>query len=321
MRSSRADRSAEATVPAQWVRIGLLKSFLVLMVPVLALSTTSYLLWRAIAQSTPETFPDIQFWFYFFDVGREINVPTWFSAGLWIGVGLITGYFARRAARFRVSWGFFAFLAFFLSLDETLELHERLDGIGNELARYVPITLGFTWVLPGVLIAAVLCAFLLRLVVSLPRRAMIGLLASGVVFVSGSVGAETLSGMTLINEGQAPSFFVLTLVEETLEMTGLALCVASLLHLLQHRRVEDGIAYRVAGGAAAPDRTRPGRTGTMTETTSETMVDTMQDDVGSTASRTAHPAGAPHLAAPGRSAGAGTAPTSATTDPSESPAP
>ena len=75
---------------------------------------------------------------------------------------------------------------------------------------------------------------------------MVGLLAAGLVFVGGSVGAESLSGVAMINEGHAPSFFALTLIEETLEMTGLALCVASLLHLLQHRSTDGGTAYRVA---------------------------------------------------------------------------
>lgn len=235
----------------QWRRVSLVRAFLVLMIPVTVLSMVSYLLWRAIAQSTPETFEDIHFWFYFFDVGREINVPTWFSAGLWILIGVLAGYYARHAIRARISWGFFSFVAVFLSLDETLELHERLDVLGNELARFVPVQLGFTWVIPGVLIAGVLCALLLRLVLSLPRTVMAGLLVSGVVFVSGSVGAESLSGMALVNGEPAPSFFVLTLIEETLEMTGLALCLASLLHVVEHRRVDGGTAYRTAADRRA----------------------------------------------------------------------
>jgi hypothetical protein len=243
---------ASSDAPLQWRRMRLLKTFAILLIPVAVLSLASYLLWRAIAQSTPENFDDIHFWFYFFDVGREINVPTWFSAGLWSVIGLITGYCARTAARFRISWGFFSFIAFFLSLDETLELHERLDVIGAEMATYLPFDLGFTWVLPGVLIAAVLCAFLVRLMLSLPGTVKLGLLASGVVFVSGAVGVETLSGLVLAEQGFAPSFFVLTLIEETLEMAGLALAVASLLHVLEYRRVDGGTAYRPASERLPP---------------------------------------------------------------------
>ncbi len=159
----RENRQEVSTPP--WQRVRLLTSFLILMIPVFVLSLASSLLWRAIARATPETFDDIHFWFYFFDVGREINVPTWFSAGLWIVIGLLAGYYSRRAARFRVSWGFFSFLAIFLSLDETLELHERLDVIGAEMAKHLPVEPGFTWVLPGVLIAVVLCvASLLHLI-------------------------------------------------------------------------------------------------------------------------------------------------------------
>ena len=248
---------APSTTAGSWRPVSLKRSFLVLMIPVLVLSATSYLLWRAVALSTPETYEDIHFWFYFFDVGREINVPTWFSAGVWIMIGVLAGYFARHATRFRFSWGFFSFLALFLSLDETLELHERLDGIGNELARYVPVQLGFTWVIPGVLIAALVCALLLRLVLSLPRAVKLGLFASGIVFVAGSVGAESLSGLAFLNEGAAPSFFVLTVIEETLEMTGLALCLASLLHLLEHRSFERGTAYRIAERTAHDDGSAP----------------------------------------------------------------
>ena len=240
----RENRQEVSTPP--WQRVRLLTSFLILMIPVFVLSLASSLLWRAIARATPETFDDIHFWFYFFDVGREINVPTWFSAGLWIVIGLLAGYYSRRAARFRVSWGFFSFLAIFLSLDETLELHERLDVIGAEMAKHLPVEPGFTWVLPGVLIAVVLCAFLVRLVLSLPLAVKLGLTASGILFVGGSVGIETLAGLTLAREGLTPSFFVLTLIEETLEMTGLALCVASLLHLIEHRSVDGGTAYRLS---------------------------------------------------------------------------
>ncbi len=252
MEHDTTQRAALGDAPQQWRRIRLVKTFLILLIPVVVLTLVSYLLWRAIAQSTPENFEDIHFWFYFFDVGREINVPTWFSAGLWSVIGLITGYYARSASRFRVSWGFFSFIAFFLSLDETLELHERLDVIGAEMATYLPVDLGFTWVLPGVLIAMALCAFLVRLMLSLPGAVKLGLLASGAVFVSGAVGVETLSGLVLAEQGFAPSFFVLTLIEETLEMAGLALAVASLLHVLEYRRIDGGTAYRPATDRLPP---------------------------------------------------------------------
>ncbi|MFJ6281310.1 hypothetical protein [Arthrobacter subterraneus] len=89
------------------------------------------------------TYADIHFWFYFFDVGVRTTSPLG-SARPCVLIGLISAYYCRRAVRFCAAWGFFSFVAFFLSLDETLELHERLDVLDNALARHVPFELGFT---------------------------------------------------------------------------------------------------------------------------------------------------------------------------------
>lgn len=247
---------AETATDNQWVRIRLIKSALILAIPVVFLSFLSGVLWLAIHRSTPENFDRIHFWFYFFDVGREINVPTWFSAGLWILTGVVAGYFARKASRFRRSWWLFASVCIFFSLDETLELHERLDLIGGRIALLLPFDLGFTWVIPGIAIAAVLVLLLLRLVLSLPPAVRNGIILAGATFVTGAVVVETISGLWLDANGLTWHFFLMVLVEETLEMAGVALCLASLLHLLEYRRVDGGTAYRMGERQPAAPRRR-----------------------------------------------------------------
>lgn len=230
-----------------WRRISLWRSFTYLMIPVAALSLISGSLALAIKFASPESAGTARFWFYFFDVGREINVPTWFSAGLWITAGIVAGYFARRASGHRRSWALFAVVCMVLSIDETLELHERLDGIGNGLARFIPLELGFTWVIPGALIAVLIVLSLLRMVLSLPRASRTALLAAGAVFVGGGVGVETLSGLFIQGETLPWQFFLFTLIEETMEMTGIALGIAALVHLIACRPSADrSTAFRVA---------------------------------------------------------------------------
>ncbi|MBE0010402.1 MULTISPECIES: hypothetical protein [unclassified Arthrobacter] len=246
--------TADTSLDNEWVRIRLIKSVLILATPVAFLSFLSGVLWLAIHRSTPENFDRIHFWFYFFDVGREINVPTWFSAGLWILTGVVAGYFARKASRFRKSWWLFASVCVFFSLDETLELHERLDLIGGRIALLLPFEVGFTWVIPGIAIAAVLVLLLLRLVLSLPSSVRNGIILAGATFVTGAVVVETLGGYWLDANGMTWHFFLMVLVEETLEMAGVALCLASLLHLLEYRLVDGGTAYRMA--ERLPDQPR-----------------------------------------------------------------
>lgn len=252
-----SERSAGVTADTvedlAWRRISLWRSFTYLMIPVAVLSLISGSLALATQWSPPESVETVRFWFYFFDVGREINLPTWFSAGLWITAGILAGYFARRASRHRRSWALFCVVCMVFSIDETLELHERLDAIGNELGRHLPLQLGFTWVIPGVLIAGLIGLSLLRMVLGLPRSSRAGLLAAGIIFVGGGVGVETLSGFFVQGDTLPWQFFLLTLVEETLEMTGIALGVAALAHLIAYRHSADGsTAFRVA------DRPLPG---------------------------------------------------------------
>ena len=232
---------------AAWRRISLWRSFTYLMIPVVLLVLISGSLALATQWAPPESVETVRFWFYFFDVGREINLPTWFSAGLWITAGILAGYFARRASRHRGSWALFCAVCMVFSIDETLELHERLDVIGSELGRYLPLQLGFTWVIPGVLIAGLIGLSLLRMVLGLPRTSRAGLLAAGIIFVAGGVGVETLSGLFIQGDTLPWQFFLLTLVEESLEMTGIALGVAALAHLIAYRHSADrSTAFRVA---------------------------------------------------------------------------
>ncbi len=234
----------DATV---WRRISLWRSFTYLMIPVVLLVLISGSLALATQWAPPESVETVRFWFYFFDVGREINLPTWFSAGLWITAGILAGYFARRASRHRGSWALFCAVCMVFSIDETLELHERLDVIGSELGRYLPLQLGFTWVIPGILIAGLIGLSLLRMVLGLPRSSRAGLLAAGIIFVAGGVGVETLSGLFIQGDTLPWQFFLLTLVEESLEMTGIALGVAALAHLVAYRPSSDrSTAFRVA---------------------------------------------------------------------------
>src|SRR5699024_9387011 len=109
--------------------------------------------------------------FWYFDVGREYNLATWYNSGLWLVMGALAAAIAvARPALYR-SWWLLAWVALFASVDEYLEVHERLDVPGDVLAQHLPVEIGFTWVFVGAPLALVVGALLLRLVLSLPRSA------------------------------------------------------------------------------------------------------------------------------------------------------
>src|SRR5690625_4993391 len=105
--------------------------------------------------------------FWYFDVGREYNLATWYNSGLWLVMGALAAAIAVARPALHRSWWLLAGVALFASVDEYLEVHERLDVPGDVLAQHLPVEIGFTWVLVGAPIALVVGALLLRLVLSL----------------------------------------------------------------------------------------------------------------------------------------------------------
>lgn len=181
---------------------------------------------------------DLHSVFWYFDVGREHNVATWYGAGLWLIVAAVAAGIALMRPRRRPSWWFVAAVATVASADEHLQLRERLDGPARALTGLLPFDLWFTWVLVGLPIAVVVGAILLRTVLALPRPSRWGILVAGALFVLGSVGVETLNGRTLADaDGVVTNAYLYgTMVEELLEMAAVGLALASLLALVQHSR-------------------------------------------------------------------------------------
>ena len=174
--------------------------------------------------------------FWYFDVGREYNMATWYNSGLWLLLGGLAAMIALAGPSFRRSWWLLAVVALLASVDEYLEIHERFDVPGDRLAALLPFDVGFTWVLVGAPIALVIGLLLLRLVLSLPLRALIGILLGGALFLVGAVGVESLNGRHLAASDWIVDnrYIYGTMIEELLEMSGIALALAALISLFQH---------------------------------------------------------------------------------------
>lgn len=185
--------------------------------------------------------------------GGEANIPAWFSSCLMLVCGLLLLWIAaatRAQGGPRVrQWASLGFVFVGLSADEAAAWHELLSPAFSRPARWLGSTFGgllsplerrpgYAWVLPG----AVACTFVglvyLRFLNQLTRRTSYLFVASGVVFVSGALGAELLGGWYASIAGPDTVAFVAILtVEETMEMVGLSLFAWT---LLSHIELEFG---------------------------------------------------------------------------------
>lgn len=173
-----------------------------------------------------------------FDVNKETNVPTWFSSGMLLACALLATGIATLVRNSRgpyvLHWVGLALGLAFLSLDESSELHERLNtpfaAVLGESARG---PLRFAWVVPAILIVAAVGFTYLRFLGHLPTRTRQLLRAAAVLYLTGAVGMEMAGGIALDEYGAWTLYTLITTVEETLEMCGGLSFLLALLYLVR----------------------------------------------------------------------------------------
>lgn len=176
-----------------------------------------------------------------FDLDAEQTITAWFSSSMLLTCAylwLVGGERARRTATEPPApWFLVGALTVFLSMDESVGLHERL---GNAVHRSLP-GLGletFAWVIPGACFALVAGALLVRFLRRQPRALRSGILLAAGCYFGGAVGVEAVGAWIATHVGRASPWFALEVwVEEGLELVGVFLCVRALaLHLFAPER-------------------------------------------------------------------------------------
>lgn len=240
---SRVGHSGEESEQG-WANLGFLRTFLWVELPVVLVTGANAVLFIAIVFSDASNYETLHSWFSLVDAHAEGNVSTWVNVCLWLLAGLCAGFLAYHARRHRKSWATLAVLAVYASLDDAVMLHERLNDIFADFGSSLAVAT-YAWIVPGAVIALVVAGVLMRMVLALPRSARNGLLLGGAVFVFGSIGLDGLGGFLFFQNGYDGVFVVLATVEEACEMTGVALAIASILHLVERRPSGDTVSYRV----------------------------------------------------------------------------
>ncbi len=171
----------------------------------------------------------------------EGNMPSWYASVLPLVCAGLLAWIAEAEASERGHWRALALGFVYISVDESVNLHELLGTLFDTEG-----VLYFGWVIPaGVVVLAVGLAFVgfLR---RLDRATMGRFVVAGALYVTGAVLCELPLGWWTEQYGQNDlGYALIDWCEETLEFTGLTLFAASLLARLEGR----GLRVRPPGGA------------------------------------------------------------------------
>lgn len=197
-----------------------------------AVAALSFIMPIALGLAWDDWQHSVRFWF---DVGNESNLPTWWNTSLLIAAAALS---AMVAVVHRVTgspgwfaWGGLALIAALLSLDEAAGLHERLRFVSDAIAPQHGFT--YAWLVVGIPlgIAVLIVVVLLgRRIGPTARRLFVLGLA---ILLVGAVGLETLNDLIVqsrggeLQEGGTLAFHVIYHLEELLEFIGASMLMVA----------------------------------------------------------------------------------------------
>lgn len=162
----------------------------------------------------------------------EMNVGAWYTSSLMVASALVlflTGRAVRDVSggRGALPWYCLAVIFVGLSIDEAASFHEIL-GTPLRNALGTGGLLYYAWVIPGAIFALTVAIAYIPFLLALPRRIAAGFVVAGAIFVGGAIGLELFEGYLADNGAvDSAAYMALVIVEEGMEMTGIALFLAT----------------------------------------------------------------------------------------------
>ena len=173
-----------------------------------------------------------------FSLSYEANLPTWYSSALLLACAAALAHLARVAGADRLRWHWAALAALFVyfSIDEAVQLHERLNALYD-----LPGLLYFGWVIPAAAFTAGVGLAFVPFLRALPPATRRSFLLAGAVYVSGALVMELPLGLYTHAHGDAGlGYALIDWVEESLEITGATLFLLAILRHAATRAAAPG---------------------------------------------------------------------------------
>ena len=165
----------------------------------------------------------------YLSLSYEENFPTWYSSALLLGCAIAAGGIARAPTAWKKHWWGVAIAFGYVSMDETVQLHENLSGHLDTRGL-----LYFDWVIWAAIVLVILAVIYFPWLRGLPPRLRRRLLAAAVIYIGGALVMELPLGWWTDRYGDDTlGYALIDWLEETMELAGASL---ALIALVEHRR-------------------------------------------------------------------------------------
>jgi hypothetical protein len=176
-------------------------------------------------------------WLNLFNVDRELNFPTWYSALMISFCAVLLKIIAtgkkQQGDRYTKDWQLLSLIFWFLAIDEIVSIHEILIIPEVSQALHLPWFLHSAWVIPGMIFVAWFARRYSKFVRHLPAKSRLHFIFAACIYVGGALIMEMIGSYFAESLSQQNIIYALTTsVEECLEMTGIVMLIYSLLYYL-----------------------------------------------------------------------------------------
>ena len=177
-------------------------------------------------------------WMKLFNLDRELNFPTWYSA-LMLGfcsllLKIISAGKKQQSDRFTKDWQLLSLIFLFLAIDEVLSIHEILIIPEVSEALNLPWFLHSMWVIPGTLFVIWFFRRFSKFIRHLSPKDFKHFFLAALFYIGGALFMEMVGSYVAEAQGQQNLVYALiATVEEIMEMTGTIIFIYALLDYLR----------------------------------------------------------------------------------------
>ena len=177
-------------------------------------------------------------WMKLFNVDRELNFPTWYSALTIAFCSLLLRIIAngkkQQGDRYTKDWQLLSLIFLWLAIDEVLSIHEILIIPEVSEALNLPWFLHSMWVIPGTIFVIWFIKRYSRFVRHLPYISRKHFFSAAACYIGGALIMEMIGSYIAEARGQQNLVYALiATAEEAMEMIGIIIFIYGLLFYLR----------------------------------------------------------------------------------------
>ena len=176
-------------------------------------------------------------WMKLFNLDRELNLPTWYSAFMIGFCAILLRVIAigkkQQDDRYAADWKLLSFIFMLMAIDEIVSIHEILIIPEVSEALNLPWFLHSMWVIPGTVFVVWFAKRYWKFSRHLPLKSQQHFITAACIYVGGALIMEMIGSHLAEAQGQQYlPYALIATVEEVMEMSGIIMFIYGLLYYL-----------------------------------------------------------------------------------------